>query len=458
MAERNVSVEISIDPAKAESGARRVVDAVNKAEQRGNVVSGFQLNRTQAANAASPWIQAGLARGAAARAGGASGSGGGGTAAAAGALGGQKTAVLVRLIPSQYQGILSLRSGAGGGPVGPPDTTTKEKERETKSFTQSLREARTAILAAGAAATGFLAAGNPMLFKTFTGSIQLLGARISELLIPAFLSASGVIQGWANTINSLSPATKEFLGAVIKWGGAIVLTTVVISKIISVGESLAVLFRTLGAAAIWARGAMFGLPAAQAGGAAAGAAAGSAIGAATGSGAAGTAGGAGAAAGGGAGVGVLAALGFAAAAFLGYQIHKGGSQAAAAGGSYLGGASATALRPLIAPAGAVAGLFQQGWSMRPGGPTASPNGQPNRPPLLFSNVQQQFGGGEEFYNAVLTQAVAKAEGDQELMRAIMFNTGRTVELLSQLYGGGTQAAVNTAQTLGPAGAAAAAGS
>jgi hypothetical protein len=98
------------------------------------------------------------------------------------------------------------------------------------ALSDGVKKLHGALLVASAAATGFVAAGNPMLLSTFTGSVQLLGSRISEMLIPAFLSVSGAIQRAANWIHSLDQGTKDNIASVIKWGAIVTLGTVVTVK------------------------------------------------------------------------------------------------------------------------------------------------------------------------------------------------------------------------------------
>jgi len=449
-AERKVSVEIVVDPTKAEAGAKRAGEAVDRAVgggRGGNVVSGYQLNKTRDEYRASI-----ASRAAAARA-GAGGASGGGTATAGGAMAGQKGAVLVRLIESQFRGIMSLRTAAGAagaitGGTATDEKVKKETNSEMKDFLGSLRNLRVAFLTAGAAATGFLAAGNPLLFRTFTGSIQLLGARISEMLIPAFLSASGTIQGWANDINNMSAATKGTIGAILKWGGAVVLVTAVASKLYGAFETMGTLLASLYRLGVYVYGSMAGQAAASAAGSAVGGAAGSAAGGAAGGAAAG-----GAASGLGAFGRLLGRIGvpiaLASMAYQGFSALEFNRPAQGAGDlANRGFEAVSAVTPTGATRNAVLGLInlfrpEQGATVRPGTPTGGG-------PMLSSMVQPaQYAGGEEYYNAVLTQAVAKGQLDQEIMRAIMNNTQRTVELLGQMTGGG-QTAVQTAQGLGPA--------
>lgn len=416
--ERSVTVSIDVDPTKAESGAKRAGEAINKAGQRGATVSGT----TAALDAVRAQMMAKMKADRAAASGGA--------AAASGAMGGGRGAVLVRLIESQFRGIMSLGVKMGAGAAGAagaiPNPVEREKEKETQGFTRAIRSASLAILGASAAATGFVAAGNPLLFRTFTGSIQLLGTRISTLLIPAFLQASAVIQGWAETIKNLSPETKAFLGSVLKWGGILVIGTTIFVKLWDAGSALYRIFQALGAAAIFARGALLGVSAVQAATAATTAttAATTATTAATGATAGAIA----------AGAATVAAV--AGATYAIYNLYN----------------SITSPRPQnLGPQPTGVGGFFRGLAVGLGFMTeeqARPAAE--RPPMLFSHVQPaQYAGGEEFYNAILSEALVRAPGDQEQMRATLENILETIRQIAQWNSGG-QTAAATAQTLGPA--------
>ncbi len=174
------------------------------------------------------------------------GAGGGGAGGAGGAFGGgvgagirqyfhqvgANIAAAWRTFKSQW-----ASSGAASGAMPPGGPGTGGQPASVGAFealTGAVQKLHGALALATGAAIGFLAAGNPMLMSTFTGSIQLLGARISEMLIPAFIAVSGAIQRMANWVKNLDSDVKGWIATGIKWVAGIALVTVGAVKLISV--------------------------------------------------------------------------------------------------------------------------------------------------------------------------------------------------------------------------------
>lgn len=118
---------------------------------------------------------------------------------------------------------------------------------------ESFKKLSGTILLATGAATGFLAAGNPFLFGTFTASIKILSIQISRFLIPAFVSASGVIQNIARRIEQMDEGTRASIGAILKWGAVLSIGTIVAVKavgaITAVGGAIKSLWAVMAAGA-----------------------------------------------------------------------------------------------------------------------------------------------------------------------------------------------------------------
>lgn len=142
-------------------------------------------------------------------------------------------------LPTFGQPIVGAGTSAGGGGVGvvvggaagltggPGGGGGSGLLASVKELTNGLKEMRLSLALGAAAVSHFVAEGAPLTWRTFTGSITLLGDQVAQIMIPAFLTASQHLQNAATWVENLDEGTKKLigdwagLGATVLVGGAI---------------------------------------------------------------------------------------------------------------------------------------------------------------------------------------------------------------------------------------------
>lgn len=71
-------------------------------------------------------------------------------------------------------------------------------------------------------------AASPLVFNTFTGSIEMLTGRIGDMATPAILRASEAIQKWSQYIKDLDPATKAQISSMIEMASPAIAATLAV--------------------------------------------------------------------------------------------------------------------------------------------------------------------------------------------------------------------------------------